>query len=115
MTATPTTVAAVDMGATSGRVFLVRWDGARLDLKETHRFSHGFEKLGNHYYWQPGSLFREIIQGLQAARREVSGLASCGVDFWGVDCALLLEDGRLAHPDPVHPAVRRRRAGASHV
>ncbi|MEX0326564.1 MAG: rhamnulokinase family protein [Puniceicoccaceae bacterium] len=98
MTATPTTVAAVDMGATSGRVFLVRWDGSRLDLTETHRFSHGFEKLGNHYYWQPGSLFREIVQGLQAARREVKSLASCGVDFWGVDCALVLEDGRLAHP-----------------
>lgn len=86
------------MGATSGRVFLVRWDGSRLDLTETHRFSHGFEKLGNHYYWQPGSLFREIVQGLQAARREVKSLASCGVDFWGVDCALVLEDGRLAHP-----------------
>jgi rhamnulokinase len=96
--AQPISVAAVDMGATSGRVFNVRWDGSRLDLKECHRFTHGFERLGKHYYWQPGSLFREIVKGLQTAKREVSGLASCGVDFWGVDHALLLEDGRLAHP-----------------
>jgi rhamnulokinase len=92
------TVAAVDMGATSGRVFNVRWDGARLDLSEVHRFTHGFERLGKHYYWQPGILFREIVNGLQTARRSASNLASCGVDFWGVDHALLLEDGRLAHP-----------------
>ena len=91
-------VAAVDMGATSGRVFTVRWDGSRLDMIEAHRFSHGFERLGKHYYWQPGNLFREIVKGLQAAHREVPKLASCGVDFWGVDHALVLKDGRLAHP-----------------
>ncbi|NDV62856.1 rhamnulokinase [Puniceicoccales bacterium CK1056] len=98
MTTSPITVAAVDMGATSGRVFRVRWDGSRIDLTESHRFTHGFEKLGQNYYWQPGVLFREIVKGIQAARREASTLASCGVDFWGVDHALLLEDGRLAHP-----------------
>lgn len=91
-------VAAVDMGATSGRVFNVRWDGSRLDLSEAHRFSHGFERLGNHYYWQPGNLFREIVTGLQANCREYPNTSSCGVDFWGVDCALVLKDGRLAHP-----------------
>jgi rhamnulokinase len=91
-------VAAVDMGATSGRVFNVRWDGSRLDLSEALRFTHGFERLGKHYYWQPGMLFREIVKGLQAACHEVSTTASCGVDFWGVDHALVLKDGRLAHP-----------------
>lgn len=94
----PISVAAVDMGATSGRVFNVRWDGSRLDLVEAHRFSHGFERLGNHYYWQPGNLFREIVKGLQANCREYPDTTSCGVDFWGVDYALLLGDGRLAHP-----------------
>lgn len=91
-------VAAVDLGATSGRVFNVKWDGSRLDLKEAHRFFHGFERLGNHYYWQPGNLFREIVNGLQACCREFPDTVSCGVDTWGVDCALILEDGRLAHP-----------------
>lgn len=91
-------VAAVDMGATSGRVFNVRWDGARLSMVEAHRFSHGFERLGNHYYWQPGNLFREIVRGLQTNCREHPDTSSCGVDFWGVDYALVLKDGRLAHP-----------------
>ena len=96
--ASSTTVAAVDMGATSGRVFTAKWDGSRLDMSEAHRFTHGFEKLGNHFYWQPGTLYSEIIKGLQSASRNVPSLASCGVDFWGVDHALLLKDGRLAHP-----------------
>jgi rhamnulokinase len=91
-------VAAVDLGATSGRVFNVKWDGNRLDLKEAHRFFHGFERLGKHYYWQPGNLFREIVNGLQACCREFPNTISCGVDTWGVDCALILKDGRLAHP-----------------
>jgi rhamnulokinase len=91
-------VAAVDMGASSGRVFHVRWDGNRLDLTESHRFTHGFERLGEHYYWQPGSLFREILNGLQSTCREFPDTKACGIDFWGVDHALLLKDGRLAHP-----------------
>ncbi len=94
----PISVAAVDMGATSGRVFNLRWNGSRLDMVEAHRFSHGFERLGKHYYWQPGNLFREIVKGLQANCRDFPDTSSCGVDFWGVDYALVLKDGRLAHP-----------------
>ncbi len=102
-------VAAVDMGATSGRVFNVRWDGTRLDMAEAHRFSHGFERLGNHYYWQPGNLFREIVTGLQANCREYPNTSSCGVDFWGVDHALVLKDGRLAHPVYAYRDERTRK------
>lgn len=91
-------VAAVDMGATSGRVFVAKWDGVRLDISESHRFRHSFARLGAHCYWEMGSLYREIKDGLRLARKASPELASCGVDFWGVDHALLLGDGRLAHP-----------------
>lgn len=91
-------VAAVDMGATSGRVFVAKWDGERLDISESHRFRHSFSRLGSHCYWEMGSLYREIADGLRLARQADPALASCGVDFWGVDHALLLADDRLAHP-----------------
>ncbi|MBK1875344.1 rhamnulokinase [Pelagicoccus mobilis] len=91
-------VAAVDMGATSGRVFVAKWDGEHLEMSESHRFRHSFASLGSHCYWEMGALYREITDGLRLAREAEPKLASCGLDFWGVDHALLLKDGRLAHP-----------------
>lgn len=91
-------VAAVDMGATSGRVFVAKWNGERLDMSESHRFRHSFARLGTHCYWEMGGLYREITDGLRKARESCPELASCGVDFWGVDHVLMLKDDRLAHP-----------------
>ncbi|MEN9812871.1 MAG: hypothetical protein RL479_1557, partial [Verrucomicrobiota bacterium] len=43
--------AALDFGATSGRVILGRWDGRRLGLTEVHRFPNAFRSLAGHDYW----------------------------------------------------------------
>ena len=43
--------AAIDLGATSGRVIVGAWNGRRLALTAVHRFSNGFHDLGGHEYW----------------------------------------------------------------
>ena len=96
--------AAVDLGASSGRVLLGRWDGERFGLTEMYRFPNGpVETLGE-LHWDVLSMWSEIKTGLArcgAASGEPGGLAGVGVDTWGVDYALLDRDGRLLG-DPYH-------------
>ena len=93
--------AALDFGATSGRVILGRWSGNRLTLEEVHRFPNAFRTLDGHDYWEIGTLWQEAQTGLHkavAALPRGAALASVGVDFWGVDYALVNDAGRLVYP-----------------
>lgn len=87
---------AVDLGASNGRVLAGRWDGARFDLREVHRFDNGPVTVRGHLYWDALRLWAEIKAGISkhVAKNQgpVSGL---GIDCWGVDFALLDRDGRL--------------------
>ncbi len=99
--ARPIYSAALDFGATSGRVILGRWSGQRLELTEVHRFPNAFRSLGGHDYWEIGTLWHEALAGLRkaiAALPKGAKLASIGVDFWGVDYVLLNDAGRLVFP-----------------
>jgi rhamnulokinase len=99
----PSTVfsAAVDLGATSGRVILGAWSKNRLTLTEVHRFPNSFRTLNGHDYWDLGTLWHEAQTGLRkavAALPRRAKLASVGVDTWGVDFALVNDAGRLVFP-----------------
>lgn len=90
--------AAIDLGATSGRVIVGSYSKEGLELTEIHRFPNGFHKLGKYAYWDLGGFFAEIQKGLVEAKRVFPDLASCGVDTWGVDHALVDKTGRLCFP-----------------
>src|SRR5688572_15248513 len=93
--------AALDFGATSGRVILGEWSRNRLTLTEVHRFPNSFRTLAGHDYWDLGTLWHEALTGLHkavAALPRGATLASVGVDFWGVDYALVNDRGRLVFP-----------------
>jgi rhamnulokinase len=99
----PSTVysAAVDLGATSGRVILGAWSRNRLGLTEVHRFPNTFRSIGAHDYWDIAGLWHEIQTGLRKAAAALprgASLASVGVDTWGVDYALVNDAGRLVFP-----------------
>ncbi len=97
----PVFSAAVDLGATSGRVILGAWANHRLTLNEVHRFPNTFRTLGAHDYWDVGTLWHEAQTGLRkaiAALPRGAKLASVGVDTWGVDYALVNDAGRLVFP-----------------
>lgn len=103
----PLHCAAVDLGATSGRVILGTWARHRLTLQEVHRFPNAFQSLGAHDYWDLGRLWAEIRTGLLHAQKAAKGrLASVGVDTWGVDYALLNDDGRLVFPTHAYRDAR---------
>ena len=93
--------AAIDLGATSGRVMLGRWDGKRLELTEAHRFPNALRTMGGHDYWDVAGLWEQAVAGLRKAVAllpEGAVLASVGVDTWGVDHVLVDESGRPVYP-----------------
>ena len=92
MSSSPLYVAAVDLGATSGRVILGTWFKDKLALREIHRFPNTFHSLDGHDYWNIGGLWHEVQLGLKAVAAALpkgARLASIGVDTWGVDYVLL--------------------------
>jgi rhamnulokinase len=84
--------AAIDLGASSGRVVTGRLEGDRVVLQERHRFANRPVRLPDGLRWNLLHLFAEALEGLRAAGR---GLRGVGVDTWGVDYALLDGDGRV--------------------
>lgn len=111
MSSAPLYTAAVDLGATSGRVILSSWIKQRLELKEVHRFPNSFRTLGNHDYWDIGGLWSEVLTGLRAAALALprnARLASVGVDTWGADYTLLNESCRLVFPVHAYRDSRTR-------
>lgn len=97
-----TTVAAVDLGAASGRVMLGRVSATGLDLTEVHRFPNEAVRVAGTLHWDVLSLYREILAGLAEVARLADGeLAGIGVDSWGVDYGLIDRAGALVG-NPVH-------------
>ena len=90
--------AAVDLGATSGRVIVGTWAKNRLTLTEVHRFPNAFKSVGGHDYWDIPGLWSEITAGLRLAKQRFPKLASVGVDTWGVDYVLVNDTGRIVFP-----------------
>jgi rhamnulokinase len=79
-----TEFAAIDLGASSGRVVLGRLAGDRMRLEELHRFANRPVRLPDGLHWNLLHLFAEAAGALHG--RSLDGIA---VDTWGVDYALL--------------------------
>jgi rhamnulokinase len=102
MTGTDHTVAAVDIGASSGRVMLGRVGPDTLELAEAHRFPNRPVRVGETLHWDILGLYAGVLDGLSAAGAAAGGqLDSIGIDSWAVDYGLLDADGRLLG-NPVH-------------
>jgi len=105
-----TVMAAVDLGAQSGRVPAGRFDGSRLELTEAHRFPNEPIKEGGRLRWDFDRLTGESLDGLRAAARDRE-IDSVGVDSWAIDFGLVDGNGRLI-ANPVHYRDHRRAEAA---
>jgi rhamnulokinase len=93
-------LAAVDIGAESGRVVVGAFDGGRLAIEDVHRFQNVPVSIGGTLHWDVLRLFGDVTTGLRKAGA-TGDIASVGVDTWGVDFGLLDDRGRLL-ANPVH-------------
>ncbi len=93
------TVLAVDLGAESGRVMAVAFNGRSLHLQELHRFPNTTVTLNGTLHWNFLRLWDDIQTGIEKGQSLKP--ASIGVDTWGVDFGLLDSQGHLIG-NPVH-------------
>ncbi|MEJ8281459.1 rhamnulokinase [Pseudonocardia spirodelae] len=108
------TFAAVDLGASSGRVMTARVGPGTLELTEAHRFANRPVRVRGTLHWDVLDLYRGVLDGLRAAGRTAGRLDGVGVDGWAVDVGLLDRDGALLG-NPVHYRDPSHRAGVDAV
>lgn len=93
--------AAVDLGASSGRVVVGRIGPDRLSAEVVHRFENRPVRRDRRLTWDFDALMTGVVDGLRQAVAVSGGLDSVGVDAWAVDYGLLDAGGRLLGP-PMH-------------
>ena len=98
------TFAAVDLGASSGRVILGHVEagdgGPRVRLEQVARFPNTPRDDGGTLRWDLTRLYRHILAGLREAG-ERGRVDAIGIDTWAVDYGLLDVDGALL-AEPAH-------------
>ncbi|MET9830994.1 rhamnulokinase family protein [Streptomyces sp. NPDC006385] len=97
MNAAVKSYAAVDLGASSGRVMVGRVGPDSLELSEAHRFANRPVRVPEGLRWDVLGLYAGVLDGLKAAGQ----VDSVGIDSWAVDYGLLDADGALLG-NPVH-------------
>ena len=93
-----TAVAAVDLGATSGRVMLGHVSHNELRLQPVARFPNGPVTTNDGLRWDVTALYNHVLTGLASATRDEPDIVSVGVDSWAVDYGLIRNGQLVAEP-----------------
>ncbi|MFJ6651199.1 rhamnulokinase family protein [Microbacterium sp. NPDC091313] len=107
------TVAAIDLGATSGRVIVGEVGADRLSTTTVARFANDPVRTLDGLHWNVLGLYGAALAGLREAFRGDAEIRSIGVDSWAVDYALL-RNGRMLG-EPFHYRDERTRRGVLRV
>ena len=92
---------AIDLGAESCRVSLLRWINGgpaegELSVEVIHRIPNGPVRRGDSLCWPLTQILAGLEEGLRkAAAAAPEGVASIGVDSWSVDYVRLAPDGGM--------------------
>ena len=81
--------AAVDVGASSGRLILGWMEDGCMKLEEVHRFENGMVRRNGVLCWEFDRIYNEIVTALKKCKEIGKIPSSLGVDTWGVDYVLL--------------------------
>jgi len=86
---------AVDLGAQSCRVSLIRWKDGRPQVGMVHRFPNAPVLSGKGWHWDIERIFAGVAAGIQqCAELATEGIASVGIDGWAVDYVRLDCNGK---------------------
>ncbi|MFB6725055.1 rhamnulokinase family protein [Kribbella sp. NPDC056345] len=103
-------VAAVDLGASSGRVMLGEVGPDVLNLTEVNRFWNGPVDVRGTLHWDILHLYRSMLDGLHKA----GPVDSLAIDSWAVDYGLLDASGQLLS-NPIHYRDSRTQTSVGEV
>jgi rhamnulokinase len=87
---------AIDLGAESCRVSLLRWVDGLPSIEVIHRIPNGPLHRGDSLEWSLTGILAGLEEGLcKAAAAAPEGIASIGADSWSVDYVRLGADGKM--------------------
>ena len=87
---------AIDLGASSGRGIVGKFDGNRLTLEENHRFPNEPVITAGSFNWDILRIYHEIKDSIRkCALSDDRNIASIAIDTWGVDYGFLDKNGKL--------------------
>lgn len=90
---------AVDLGAQSCRISLLRWGRSEPRLEIIHRFSNAPVSANNGLHWDIETILDGILSGLRScAAHAPEGIASVAIDGWAVDYVRLDKGGNPVAP-----------------
>ncbi len=90
---------AFDLGASSGKAFLGRFDGDTLRLEPVHRFENGPVQVGPGLYWDFIGIYQNMLRAIALAGQLTGNrVDSFGVDTFSNDFGFLDENGLLLSP-----------------
>jgi rhamnulokinase len=91
-------LAAVDLGATSGRVMLGQLGPDQLSVEVVHRFPNDPVRIPDGLHWNILEIYRNVLIGLRKAVSAQSDLVGIGIDSWAVDYGLVSGDRLINNP-----------------
>ena len=91
-------VAAVDLGATSGRVMLGHLGQDQLSVEVAHRFPNDPVRIPDGLHWNILELYRNLLIGLRKAVGAQPDLVGVGICSWAVDYGLVSGDRLINNP-----------------
>jgi rhamnulokinase len=107
-------VAAIDLGATSGRVIVGEVVDGELRLRHVARFANTPVLLPDGLHWDVLALYSAAMRGLGQASREDPELVGAAVDSWAVDYGLLRGTRLLGNPYHYRDARNEAAVAAVH-
>ena len=89
-------ILAFDLGASSGKLYLARYDGNRLSLETVCRVENGPVSMGDGLYWDIPGIWRALLPGIREAV-DITGdeITSIGFDSFCNDFGLIAANGDL--------------------
>jgi rhamnulokinase len=86
---------AVDLGASSGKIFVGGLEKGLFKIEEVHRFDDYLLKEDGSLIWDIEKIEREIYKGINKAVEKYESIKSLGIDSRGVDFVLLDKDDKI--------------------
>ena len=87
--------AAIDLGASSGRIVIGYINNDQIKLDEIYRFDNIQIKKNNHDCWDLDMLEKEILNGLKTVKDKGYIPKTIGIDTWAVDFVPIDKDGNV--------------------
>lgn len=101
-------VLAADLGASSGKIARVSFDGNRILAEEERGIANRPAQIFQHSYWNVFSLYTDMLSAF--AELSTPEVRSVGIDTWGASFGLIGKNGMLTEPIYHYRDVRTKTA-----